>query len=118
MLGDGRRLLGLPGNPASALVCAELFLQPILAAYQGASAAPRMISAKLAQPLPANGPREHWMRAQLAFGDGIVSVRPYRDQDSSLVSVFAASDALLRRPAGAVAAAEGEPVEVLPLARA
>jgi molybdopterin molybdotransferase len=29
---DGRRVLGLPGNPASALVCAELFLRPLLAA--------------------------------------------------------------------------------------
>lgn len=118
VLGDGRRLLGLPGNPASALVCAELFLRPILSAYQGAAATPRMTTAKLAQPLPANGPREHWMRAQLAYEDGIVSVRPYRDQDSSLVSVFAAADALLRRPSGAVAAAAGEPVEVFPLARA
>ena len=118
VLGDGRRLLGLPGNPASALVCAELFLQPILAAYQGAATAPRMIAAKLAQPLPANGPREHWMRAQLTYEGGSIAVRPYRDQDSSLVSVFAASDALLCRPAGAAAAAEGEPVEVLPLARA
>ena len=37
-LADGRRVLGLPGNPASALVCAELFLRPLLAAMQGAPA--------------------------------------------------------------------------------
>ena len=37
VLGDGRRLLGLPGNPASAFVCAEMFLKPILSAYQGAA---------------------------------------------------------------------------------
>lgn len=35
VLADGRRLLGLPGNPASAMVCAELFLKPIIAACQG-----------------------------------------------------------------------------------
>ncbi|HEX2815128.1 MAG TPA: hypothetical protein VHN39_01950 [Phenylobacterium sp.] len=46
-----------------------------------------------------------------------MSVRPYRDQDSSLVSVFAASDALMRRLAGAEAAAAGTVVEVLPLSR-
>jgi molybdopterin molybdotransferase len=119
VLADGRRLLGLPGNPASAFVCAELFLKPIVKAYQGAAAEPAMIAARLAADLPANGPREHWMRASLARGpDGTLSVRPYSDQDSSLVSVFAAADALLRRPAGVDAASAGEVVEVLPLARA
>jgi len=118
LLADGRRLLGLPGNPASAFVCAELFLRSILAAYQGAAAEPAMIAARLAEPLAANGAREHWMRAKLSYADGQVTVRPYRDQDSSLVSVFAASDALLRRAAKAQAAEAGTLVEVLPLARA
>lgn len=118
VLGDGRRLLGLPGNPASAFVCAEMFLHPILNACQGAPTEPATITARLEQDIPANGPRENWMRAKLAFADGAVSVRPYRDQDSSLVSVFAVSDALLRRAAGAAAAAAGTVVEVLPLARA
>lgn len=118
VLGDGRRLLGLPGNPASAFVCAEMFLHPILNAYQGAPAQPATIPAKLTEGLPANGPREHWMRAKLSYEDGEVRVRPYRDQDSSLVSVFAASDALLRRGAGAPPVSAGDIVEALPLARA
>lgn len=118
VLADGRRLLGLPGNPASAFVCAEMFLRPILSAYQGALPGPATIPAKLAQDLPANGPREHWMRAKLSYAGGEVAIRPYRDQDSSLVSVFAASDALLRRLAGAPAVSAGEVVEALPLARA
>jgi molybdopterin molybdotransferase len=117
VLGDGRRLLGLPGNPASAFVCAELFLKPILAAYQGADPAPRLIEARLEVALPAGGPREQWMRAKLAFSGGEVTVRPLRDQDSSLIAVFAQSDALLRRPAGAPAAEAGAVVEVLPLSR-
>jgi molybdopterin molybdotransferase len=118
VLADGRRLLGLPGNPASAFVCAELFLKPILAAYLGAPADLPMISARLEAPLAANGPREHWMRARLSFVDGAVTVQPYRDQDSSLVTVFAVADALLRRPAGAPASQAGDTVEVLPLVRA
>jgi molybdopterin molybdotransferase len=118
VLADGRRLLGLPGNPASAMVCAELFLKPLIAAYLGADAAVRMMSAKLAEPLPANGPREHWMRAQLDVEEGVVLARPYRDQDSSLVSVFARADALVKRQAGAPAAAAGDVVEALPLPRA
>jgi molybdopterin molybdotransferase len=118
VLGDGRRLLGLPGNPASAFVCAEMFLRPIVNAYQGAPTEPVTITARLEQDLPANGGREHWMRAKLTYADGGVTVRPYRDQDSSLVSVFAAADALLRRLAGAQAASAGSVVEVLPLSRA
>ena len=117
-LADGRLMLGLPGNPASAFVCAELFLRPLLARWQGAEAGPRLIPARLETPLPANGPREHWMRARLAYADGAVSVLPFRDQDSSLVSVFAAADALLRRQPGAPAAEAGSLAEVLPLSRA
>ncbi len=118
LLGDGRRLLGLPGNPASAFVCAELFLKPVIAAYCGTGAEPAMARARLAAPLPANGPREHWMRTRLVQGDGGVIAEPYSDQDSSLVAVFAGADALLRRRASAPAAAAGELVDVLPLARA
>lgn len=117
VFGDGRRLLGLPGNPASAFVCAEMFLKPIIEAFQGATGQPTTIRARLTQALPANGSREHWMRAKLSYSDGAVSVQPYGDQDSSLVSVFAASDALMRRPAGANAAEVGAVVEVLPLSR-
>ena len=118
VLGDGRRMLGLPGNPASAFVCAELFLRPILAACQGAPAQMRMTGARLAEPLAANGPREHWMRAKLDFADGGILVRPYRDQDSSLITVFAGADALLKRSPGAPAADAGEVVEVSLLERA
>jgi len=118
VLADGRRMLGLPGNPASAFVCAEMFLKPILAAYQGAATQPATISARLGQALPANGPREHWMRAKVSHADGGAVVTPYRDQDSSLITVFAAADALLRRLPGAPAAAAGEVVEALPLSRA
>lgn len=118
VLADGRRLLGLPGNPASAMVCAELFLKPILAAYQGAEPGPILQGARLASPLPANGPREHWMRAKLSLEDGQLIAQPYRDQDSSLVSVFAVSDALLRRAPNAPAADAGEVADILPLARA
>jgi molybdopterin molybdotransferase len=118
VLSDGRRLLGLPGNPASAMVCAELFLKPMIAAYQGAEPGPAMMQAKLAAAMPANGPREHWMRAKLSFDGGEVVAQPYRDQDSSLVSVFSVADALLKRPANAPPSAAGEVVDVLPLARA
>jgi molybdopterin molybdotransferase len=116
-LADGRRVLGLPGNPASALVCAELFLRPLLDAMQGAEAGPRLITARLADPAPANDGREHWARARAQVRDGTIFVSLLGDQDSSLVTVFAESDALVRRPVGAPAAAAGEVVDILPLAR-
>ena len=67
-------MLGLPGNPASAFVCAELFLRPLVLALQGATTPHRMDSAALATPLPANGPREHWMRARLGNNRKLDSV--------------------------------------------
>lgn len=117
VLGDGRRMLGLPGNPASAFVCAELFLRPIVMKMQGGPENLPMVTAKLAAPMAANGPREHWMRAKLTHRDGALIAEPYRDQDSSLVTVFAAADALLKRAPDAPALAAGDLVEVLPLAR-
>ncbi len=117
-LADGRCVLGLPGNPASGLVAAELFLRPLLAAWQGADPALRLEHARLAEPLRETGPREHWMRAKLTRdGEGVLHATPFSDQDSSLVSVFAAADALLRRPAGAGSTGVGDVVEVLRLDR-
>jgi molybdopterin molybdotransferase len=117
-LADGRPVLGLPGNPASALVCAELFLQPLIRAMLGRDPEPRFLIARLLEPLKANGPRTHLMRAQLGHGqDGVMTVRAMADQDSSLVTVFALADGLLQRPAGAPAAAAGMMVEVLKLDR-
>ena len=111
-LTDGRRVLGLPGNPASAMVCAELFLRPLLMAMQGADPTLRMVSACLAKPLPANGPREHWARARVSHFDGRLIVEAMADQDSSLVTVFAEAGALIRRPIDAPAAEAGAVVEL------
>jgi molybdopterin molybdotransferase len=118
-LADGRRVLGLPGNPASALVCAELFLRPLLYAMQGADPALALVAARAAAPFPKNGPREHWMRARVTTGpDGALRAEAFADQDSSLVSVCAIADALVRRLAGAAPLAAGEVVEALLLPRA
>jgi len=110
-LPDGRKVLGLPGNPASAMVCAELFLWPLLRAMQGGD--PRRAREHLpsSSTLAANGPREHWMRARIG-SDGVSA---FPDQDSSLVSVLAGSNALIRRLPGDPAIEVGEKVEVLRL---
>jgi molybdopterin molybdotransferase len=117
-LTDGRRVLGLPGNPASAMVCAELFLKPLIRAMMGADPHPRFLKARLGAPLKANGPRVQLMRVMLAHDDdGVLTVDPLADQDSSLVTVYAKADGLMRRPSNAPAADVGEMVEVLRLER-
>jgi molybdopterin molybdotransferase len=117
VLADGRRVLGLPGNPASALVCAELFMRPLLAVMQGAEPGPRLLTARLKAPMPPNGGREHWARGRLSSADGALMVEAMLDQDSSLVKVFAEAGALIRRGVGAPAAEAGAIVEVLLLDR-
>ena len=117
-LGDGRLVLGLPGNPASAMVGAELFVRPLVLALQGADSALHMEYAHLAVAMGPNSVREHWTRAGLSSAaDGSLVVRSFPEEDSSLVSVFARADALLRRPANAPAVEAGTVVEILRLAR-
>ena len=117
-LEDGRAVLGLPGNPASALVCAELFLKPLILAMTGADPEPKFVKARMAAPLRANGPREHLLRVMLEHDEaGVLTVRPMADQDSSLVTVFARADGLMRRPAGSPAEPAGALVDVLVLPR-
>jgi molybdopterin molybdotransferase len=113
-LPDRRPVLGLPGNPASALVCAELFLGPLLAVLQGGASEVGFETVVLSGPLPSNGPRDHYMRARMeAAIDGTRRVTPFPDQDSSLVSVMANADVLVRRPPLAPASPAGAIVEIL-----
>jgi len=118
VLADARQVLGLPGNPASALVCAELFLRPLIMARLGADPGPRMERVRLGAALSRGGPREHWMRAALvAAADGVLTAEAFFDQESSMVSIFSRADGLIRRPIGAAPAAAGEMVDVLRLER-
>ncbi len=111
------RVVGLPGNPVSAMVCARVFLVPLIEHLSGrpkATEATRMARAAVA--IDANGPRQHYMRATLApGGDGIPTVTPVRSQDSSLLSPLAIADCLIVRPIRASAVAPGQTVPVLPL---
>jgi molybdopterin molybdotransferase len=111
-------VLGLPGNPASALACATLFLRPLIEAMLGRDpqAVVTMRRARLVQALPANGAREHYLRSHLEVdGNGQLTVRAFEDQDSSLISVFTAANALIRLAADAPPFAVGTMVDVLPL---
>ena len=105
-------MLGLPGNPVSAMVCGHVFMAPVIRVMLGLPAAPApRLSAPLAEPLEANGPCEHYMRAVLG-PDGL---RAAARQDSSLLSVLSQSSVLIARAAGDGPRAAGEQVDYLPL---
>jgi len=111
-----RHVLGVPGNPVSAMLCCALFLKPMIARLlgeEGGQDRPRR--ARLAVPLEANGKRQHYMRARLAHDGGESAVTPLPRQDSSLVSILASADCLIVRPPNAPAAPAGEAVDILPL---
>jgi len=105
-------MIGLPGNPVSAMVCGHVFVAPVIRAMlgQGAAAAPRL-RAVLAQDIAENGPREHYMRASLR-ADGL---RLHDRQDSALLSVLGASNALAIRPVGDPARKAGDLLDYLPI---
>ena len=103
-------MLGLPGNPVSSIVCGTIFMLPALRAMQGlaATAAPRL-QARLAQPLAANGKREHYMRARLEDG----TITAFDRQDSALLWVLSEANALLVRPVADPPRAIGDLVDFI-----
>jgi len=112
MLGDVP-LLGLPGNPVSALVCGVVFLLPALAVLGGLPAGETATEAAVAgADLPANDQREDYLRCHLESG----VATPFPRQDSSMLKTLARADALLIRAPHAPAVARGTPVRIIHLA--
>jgi molybdopterin molybdotransferase len=111
---DAMRVLGLPGNPVSALITARVFLVPLIEALLGvAREAKAPETAILTRPLDANGPRLHLMRAKLGRrADGALTVAPTPSQDSSLLTALAGADCLIVREPDAPAGAAGDLVKV------
>lgn len=109
------RIVGLPGNPASSLVTANLFLAPLLRRLAGnLNAIPKQQKAKAAIELAANDHRQDYLRATIERdGNGELVATPFLRQDSSLVRVFADANGLLIRPPGAPEAKIGDICDVL-----
>jgi molybdopterin molybdotransferase len=107
-------ILGLPGNPAAAFVCATLFLRPLLRALLGRSTATACVPAVLDGHVAGSGDNEGYLRASARIGDDArMWVRPFGNQDTSLVSIFAQANALIRRVSGSGPVESGALVEVL-----
>jgi molybdopterin molybdotransferase len=115
MLGE-MPVLGLPGNPVSAFVCAWLFLAPAIERLSGLAVAARVPEpARLGAAMKANDVREDYVRATLARdADGWV-VTPFPVQDSGMLRALARADALIRRTPFDPARAAGEVVDMFRL---
>lgn len=105
-------MIGLPGNPVSAMVCGALFVVPVLRAMLGlGKTMPDLIPAQLASDIGQNGPREHYMRAIVDNG----TITAFDNQDSALLTVLSQANALLVRPPNDPPRSAGDMVQTLPL---
>jgi molybdopterin molybdotransferase len=109
----GKLVIGLPGNPTSAMVTGRLLLAPLIVGMVGRPVDSPLVwaSVRLASPLPSCGARETFHRARLIGGEAHVLAF----QESSAQKALAEADVLVRQPANTPGIAAGEPVEVLAL---
>lgn len=114
---NGRKqlCLGLPGNPVSAIISARIFLIPLITRMLGRAAEPEMTDAILAEPIAANGPRQHYMRAILDRTQSPPRVAPLKSQDSARVTVLQHADCLLVVAPDAPPQPAGTQVKILSL---
>lgn len=110
-------LLGLPGNPVSTVVCAAVFLRPMMEAMMGLPAGPAPLSdAILGSDLAENDRRQDYLRSTLHVNEAGISVAtPFPRQDSSMMSRLAAAQSLIVRPAFDPAKKAGDPVRIMTL---
>lgn len=114
---DKTIVFGLPGNPVSALVTATVFVLPAIRAMLGETP-PARLTMPLASPLPANGPRRHFIRAfRTPAENGVTGVAPIGETDSGHLSSLAKSDCLIVQREHDEGRMAGAPVEVIELAR-
>ena len=115
-LGD-MQILGLPGNPVSAIVCGVLFLVPLVRALSGDPQAGRDRSeaAVLGGDLKENDTREDYLRAEIKDGPGLPVATPFSRQDSSMLRVLAQSHCLVIRAPHAPAAKAGDACRIIRL---
>ena len=106
-------LIGLPGNPVSALVMARLILRPALQTLRREAAQTSRIRVNLGSEMAPNGDRETYVRGVWDDQNGIVTA--LSRQDSAILTTLVTANALIRRPVGAEAAKPGDAVEIIPL---
>jgi molybdopterin molybdotransferase len=110
-------VFGLPGNPVSSLVGAEVFVRPALLALQGATVpGPVFFEGRLGATVRRNAHRDEFLRARSAASKDGVLLDPVIGQESHMIARAAAADALVLAPRGEGELVAGERVRYLPLA--
>ncbi len=107
-------MIGLPGNPVSALVIAFVLLRPIIETYLGVnqSRLKPALNAKLAVNIPSQAGREDWVPVRLAkTGPGEYLAEPVFGR-SNLIFILAKSDGLIRIPPAATGLEAGASIIV------
>ncbi|PLX39402.1 MAG: molybdopterin molybdenumtransferase MoeA [Hyphomicrobiales bacterium] len=111
------KVLGLPGNPVSSLVCSLLFLAPLIRSMLGVDKPfAHEETAVLGADVKENDLRQDYLRATLDVdANGRTVATPRELQDSSLLAMMAGAEALLIRPPHAPAAEAGSPCKIIRL---
>ena len=119
---DGKAVIGLPGNPVSALVNGYLFVQPVIEKLLGESPRPRpVVSAKLTVNLPSQAGREDWIPVKLIPAQSEASPAKTKLHylaepifgKSNLIFTLTAADGLLRIPPEVTGYEAGETTEII-----
>jgi len=108
-------VLGLSGNPVSALVSALMFLRPAIRAMLGLPATQTIFEqAVLGAAMPDNQLREDYVRAHIERGpDGKLIALPFSTQDSAMLLTLASADGLIRRRPRAPPVPKGTLIDVI-----
>jgi molybdopterin molybdotransferase len=112
---DGKAVIGLPGNPVSALVNGYLFVVPVIEKLTGKTPSPKStISARLTVNLPSQAGREDWIPVKLIApqNNGMYDAEPIFGK-SNLIFTLAAADGLLRIPPDVTGFSAGETTEIV-----
>ncbi len=110
---DGKAVIGLPGNPVSALVIARIFLIPVIEKLSGLTVggARRSAQARLTVNLASQAGREDYIPVRLiSTADGLAADPIF--YKSNLIFMLARADGLVRIPADATGLGAGMIVEV------
>lgn len=110
------QVLGLPGNPVSAMTCSILFLLPLIRKMQGLDQPQIIEQASLGADVSANDQRQSYMRSSLAQSEnGALVASPFTGQDSAMMAGFARADCFIIRPPHAEDGKAGDPCQIIRL---